>query len=554
MLITLLALISLTAHAQTPLSMPPESIDPVYVDWTNTSGSEDGSSERPYNTVVEGIGAVSDEGVVWIRPGFYAESLTINRPMTVYATNGMVRIDSISTLTDVVSAPFQSLRTTHNVRQALLTILFDYQDANGPKPSKADVEAILFGETNGLQGYYQENSNGHFVFENAGLLGWYTSDYPHAFYARLPPFDPVSARGTEHHWVDENGVEYYLDDEGFLGGHSHRWAEAIRKAAQDFDFAAYDHNADGYLHPRELGILIIVPSGNQDGINRLVVGRQIPKVEPLIVDGVQAPIMAEVYTGRPLQYGTIAHELAHLFLDHEDMYFWFFQPFAAGTYSLMDAGNVPIPPTHLDAFSKLKLGWLQPQLILQSGQYFLPDVETHHSGFVLVNPQRSLDEYFLVENRWPGDSYDRGMMDSGLAVWHIIENPQVYSALPPPPGSPTEEWNKVQPGEWARRGIRMIRPVVGPPFDDHKALWDGSDPLTGYDLLSDSSDSQRAALRWADGTPSGFAIRRISCAGPTMSMMIEVPWSPGTFSASGAFEPSACPGQYHIYLPLIGSG
>lgn len=69
----------------------------------------------------------------------------------------------------------------------------------------------------------------------------------------------------------------------------------------------------------------------------------------------------------------------------------------------------------------------------------------------------------------------------------------------------------------------MIRPIVTPPFDDSRALWDGSDPETGYDLLSDDPDPAHATLRWANGTPSGYSLRDISAAGPAMELTVEVP-------------------------------
>jgi len=74
-------------------------------------------------------------------------------------------------------------------------------------------------------------------------------------------------------------------------------------------------------------------------------------------------------------------------------------------------------------------------------------------------------------------------------------------------------WSKIGPIDWGRRVIRMIRPVYGPPFNNSKALWDSSDPETGYDLY----------LNWHDGTPSGFAIKDISPAGEMMEAYIEVP-------------------------------
>src|SRR5262249_46938455 len=125
--------------------------------------------------------------------------------------------------------------------------------------------------------------------------------------------------------------------------------------------------------------------------------------------------------------------------------------------------------------------------------------------------------------RWPGDSYDRQMADQGgLAVWHIMEDRATYSTCPPPPTVSAEDWAKLG-GNWGRLAIRMVRPVLS-PVDDAQALWDGTDATTGYDLLSVDPNPQHPTLRWADGTPSGFALRALSPRGAAMSATVEVPW------------------------------
>jgi hypothetical protein len=49
--------------------------------------------------------------------------------------------------------------------------------------------------------------------------------------------------------------------------------------------------------------------------------------------------------------------------------------------------------------------------------------------------------------------------------------------------------------------------------------------LTGYDILSTDPNTAHAQLRWADGTPSGFAIKSISPATGTMDVTFELPAS-----------------------------
>jgi hypothetical protein len=63
----------------------------VAVDAANTT-FEDGSFDHPYNTVQEGVAAVRDDGLVYIRAGNYNERVTIIRPMTLFATGGTVTI------------------------------------------------------------------------------------------------------------------------------------------------------------------------------------------------------------------------------------------------------------------------------------------------------------------------------------------------------------------------------------------------------------------------------------------------------------------------------
>jgi len=203
-----------------------------------------------------------------------------------------------------------------------------------------------------------------------------------------------------------------------------------------------------------------------------------------------------------------------------DMYYNFFFPYAAGVYSLMDA---TYGDNHIDPFHKIRLGWIQPAIVWENQCIPIDAVETSHVAFILHDPKHGVGEYFIIENRYPNLEYDSNLPDKGLAVWHIMEDPDIYKNLIAPSGVNPGDWATIGANDWGRRVIRMIRPVSGPPFDNSKALWDGSDPATGYDLLSEDADPNHATLKWADGTPSGFAITNISVADPNMQACIEVP-------------------------------
>ncbi|MFQ5612449.1 MAG: hypothetical protein ACE5H9_09980 [Anaerolineae bacterium] len=54
----------------------------VYVDIDN-NGPEDGSPDRPYNSITEGVASVADGGTVKVAPGTYTENLSINKSLTL---------------------------------------------------------------------------------------------------------------------------------------------------------------------------------------------------------------------------------------------------------------------------------------------------------------------------------------------------------------------------------------------------------------------------------------------------------------------------------------
>jgi M6 family metalloprotease-like protein len=397
------------------------------------------------------------------------------------------------------------------------------------------VFQILIGSLRALR-YLSENSGRKYEIQDAGIIGWLEADYEWDFYWRKLPesrFYAEKWEGTSHYWVDEEGryeeegQAWYLDNEGFVGGQMHSWWEAVTRANTEYGFKyhEFDEDRDGVLNPDEFLILIIKPQAESLGhvrydLHSLQVNNEFKVVnEKLKVDGMVIPRIAEVYTQSGANIGLYAHELAHALLDATDLYFKsphpINYPWRAGSYSLMDNSS---KNPHLDPVHKLCLGWLNPRFVSKSGIYQLSDVETQHEVIILYNPSVRIDEYFFIENRWPGETYDKNLPDSGLAIWHVIQNPKIYGVLPAPEGVDSAAWNIIKPGDWGRRAIRMIRPIKKMPIDDTVALWDGSDPSTGYDLLSVDTVPTHVTLRWSNGDPSGFSIKDI----PTPNSIIEI--------------------------------
>jgi M6 family metalloprotease-like protein len=96
-----------------------------------------------------------------------------------------------------------------------------------------------------------------------------------------------------------------------------------------------------------------------------------------------------------------------------------------GSYSIMsnpwghpdDGPLMGMMPPHLDPWSKIILGWVQPTPIEFSGSYQLQDAENHPDVFIIDAPYPE-GEYLLIENRQPLQ-YDVAMNGSGVIIWHI---------------------------------------------------------------------------------------------------------------------------------------
>ena len=156
-------------------------------------------------------------------------------------------------------------------------------------------------------------------------------------------------------------------------------------------------------------------------------------------------------------------------------------------------------------------------MVMKSGTYQISDVETSGKVWVLLDPSHGFDEYFIVENRWGGSSYDQNMPDFGLAIWHVIEDDDVYDCPLTPLGTPAASWtDPMVTKTWERCAIRLIRanPASNPALKGKIA----DDRVALYDMSSGS-----VSLIWKNGTLSGFVVQPMVNAGPTLTTQITAP-------------------------------
>lgn len=221
------------------------------------------------------------------------------------------------------------------------------------------------------------------------------------------------------------------------------------------DFSQYDTDGDGILQPEEVHLLFVLAGTNWDGTAKskadAIRGHQWAfksnentYLSGTCLDGIQLMeyvVIAEQNVGATAvcELGTICHELGHdmglrdLYDDYDlrkDTDYP--KSCGIGDYGLMGGGqwtgkDAGLTPTHLCAYSKVKLGIVEPVVAnyLMGIQTFNLFSFDNSAGYnVLKIPTGDPKEYFLLENRQP-DDFDQGLgeiFSGGIAIWHINEN------------------------------------------------------------------------------------------------------------------------------------
>lgn len=398
--------------------------------------------------------------------------------------------------------------------------------------------AYVNGERRCMNGYFKEISGGKFQFDESKsfvsewITAWDDPDTP----------------------VDESTFEYWKSLPGYGEGKAYWWALlSLNKAFGDnFDFAKWDANNDGYLMignmenaACELAVLIVqnffkgggAARGLYDNVaNGITVPGWYPGVLQLnniIFNG--SSMMCGVAAGNAEDIGgygvfnpfyIFAHELGHAVFGFDDTYGNDPEKVLFGLYG----GNRG--PYHLDPYQKDRIGWLTPTVVTQDGWYDIPDVETTNQAFILRDPSHGSDEFFIVENRYAGNSYDNVRLnfepprmdnnilydylppDQGLFIWHIDETP--------PSGK--SKIQLIHRDGSSGSGSETER------FYYRDAAFSGEDPKNPEDppYYNFYDNSSPANARWRNGSESRCGVWAISNSAKTMRAYLDVP-GPGVF-------------------------
>jgi M6 family metalloprotease-like protein len=362
-----------------------------------------------------------------------------------------------------------------NVRRPLLVILTEFTDRAHVTSAKT-LSNMVFGDSSSVRDFLLEVSRNEFTFTNAGVIGWF-----------IPTDDPT----TE---ADESSLSGYWQPAGIMEKRRY----LLSQIDNQIDFSAFDDNGNGVVTSGELGILWIYANAcsGTPGITRNVTWES--------ADGVSLNLAFASMKEGCAKVCNLAHETGHL-LDGGgpgDLYTYSGDGNYAfpNTYDLfaLSCGIQPSVP-HPNAWTRMHLGWTPTTDLLTEGWKTIEDVETDGVPLIIRSPlATSTSEGVLIENRWPGNSYEKNLKDRGLMMWHFLDGSSGFDYVD----------SNGNPIGGDRNNLKHLPPSCS----EDKALWDGNGSC--YDGF---------AFNWELSTKPAPKVICISPPGATMRFYLDLP-------------------------------
>ncbi|WP_165998575.1 cell wall-binding repeat-containing protein [Bacillus sp. Cs-700] len=434
-----------------------------------------------------------------------------------------------------------TIQSTNQVdKHPLLVLLVNFQDKK-IKYSEASWNNTFFSPTGkSVKNYYDEVSNGKLQFEPASESSGTSNGIATVSLTYNHP-DPVGKQ-------TENALYNKIV------------SDALKASDAKVDYKTYDTNKDGYISTNELHIVTIVaggegsfsdPSPSVWGHRSSLVLNDVPKLDGVKVASLEGKggymQFGETQGGHMATIGIMAHELGHD-LGLPDLYDRDNSSLGVGVHSLMGEGSWAYldgeyqgqTPTHLDAWSKEKLGFSIPTLVSSSGTYSVQSNKDGAYKAIRVNTDKA-DEYFLIENR-QYIGYDRGLQNrtvtGGLAIWHIDES-QKYR------GNDNERnklvdleeanqavrgFSELDNGDWHSKYEHYFTANHYPNFNasslPNSNLYDGSSSNLSVEALDRSMDGMRIEVSiGTDTTPPSWPSTKSLRASVVEAFSLKLAWS-----------------------------
>jgi immune inhibitor A len=308
----------------------------------------------------------------------------------------------------------------HSGAYKALLICIEFSDS-GNTYTTTSFSNMAFGPwaTGSINDYYTEISYGNLTL-SGNVYGWYTAG---------------------------QGRDYYGNGQKGWGTYPQNAAKLVEEAVDaaetaGCDFSLYDNDGDGQV---ESMFIIHSHQGCETSLNTNDIQSHKSKISLMggtarSYDGVTIDTyvcVAELESTSPLkhvQIGVYCHEYGHA-LGLPDLYDagrWCTGTagWGIGAWGLMSfgcwGGDVVSPdsPTHMCAWSKMKMGWItNPANVTSSPGYVctLWRLEDY-PHVVRIGADMQNTEYFLVELRDSAYGFDRSLVKRGVLIYHVDDD------------------------------------------------------------------------------------------------------------------------------------
>ena len=451
-----------------------------------------------------------------------------------------------------LGAPLRTtMAVTDTLRIPVLLVRFKDTDTTALHAPSAYDSVLLgttppYGRPYTVRTFYTEMSHGLMTVEGV-IIGWITLDSTNAWYAGPGTCDGVCSQGHVADLIKRavlhadsaglawgqfdndgpDGVPNSADDDGIV---DLIWLIHPKPGAEclvDGDIWSHRWYYSGWTGTP------ITTSSNRAGGGRILVDNYTIQSGVGGVTGCDpTQIMAP---------GTIGHETGHG-LALPDLYDTGFNTEGIGEWGLMGSGNWsrPFSPSHMEAFSLSRLGWVTVVPITTPGVYTVGPIETSDTAFVVrptvPNPR---GEYFMLENRQAVLADTALIKDhggGGLLIWHVDSTQYAQGGLP---------WNYVNDG--SIHGVALEQAdgqgnldCTYPSSCNNRG--DGGDPYPGWTANTVFGPSSKpAATMNSNGAFAGFVVDSIRQLVPTGAMAFRV-----TFGAVSIVDASDTTAQVQV--------
>ncbi|HDR7690148.1 MULTISPECIES: M6 family metalloprotease domain-containing protein [Bacillus cereus group] len=217
--------------------------------------------------------------------------------------------------------------------------------------------------------------------------------------------------------------------------------DALAKADSQVNFASFDTNNDQVIDSKDGFYIVSFLAGNEQAAP----GAPLPYIwahqsyasntnhDGVTVSGMYTA-QGEKQYGHMATIGIPAHELGHSFglpdLYGDNNHVGSLSIMGNGSWNSLQGEDYGATPGHMDAWSKVKLGFVTPNVVNTTNNFTLNAIQNNYN--VLKIPLKD-NTYFLVENR-AKVGYDASLPTNsgGIAVWHIDESMNNNSSDPHP--------------------------------------------------------------------------------------------------------------------------